>query len=642
MTHFHISHAPRPARSPLHALAAAAAAFTTLTTPCALAQDRPAPAGTGDRIVVLGSREPAPLETIAADVVLIDGERLRQSVADSIEDLLRREAGLQLSRNGGPGSNAGLFIRGAASGNTVVLVDGVRVGSATLGLAGFEGLSLAQVERIEVLRGPGSSLYGADAVGGVVQIFTHRGQPGAPRVAARAALGTLGAYEGSLALGGSRGAFDGAVSLSAEGNDAVSALRPGDAFGNYNPDDDGFRRRTVQAQAGWRPVAGHRIGAQVVDTRLNARYDSSEYDADFNQDPSPDFRNRQHTQVASLDHAGQWSANWVTRARLARHRDDLDTGGTTIDHFLTRRDQAELQATWRPAAGHSLTAALEHLKERADAAGYTREVSRSTDAVVLAYAGAFGDASVQVDLRRDDNSVYGSVDTGRLAAAWAVAPGWRVRAVAGTTFKAPSFNDLYYPGYGVDTLQPERGRSIEAGLDWRRGAAEASATVYRNRVRDLVAYESNRDACPADPSYDFGCARNINRARLQGLTLSAAQAFGALQLRATLDLLDAEDEATGDRLARRAPHQAHVDARWQLGEWILGASLLHLAARPDGGTTLAAETTLDLQARWQLAPRWQLEARLLNATDRDTEPVLDYQGLGRQAWLGLRYQGAGL
>ena len=145
-------------------------------------------AAAAQTVVVTGSREPLPLERLAADVAVIEGRVLRDTRADSLADLLRREAGLQLSRSGGPGQSSGLFIRGAASQQTLLLVDGMRVGSATLGSAALEALGLAGIERIEVLRGPGSSLFGADAVGGVVNVIT-RGADGSQGAEARVAVG---------------------------------------------------------------------------------------------------------------------------------------------------------------------------------------------------------------------------------------------------------------------------------------------------------------------------------------------------------------------------------------------------------------------------------------------------------------------
>jgi vitamin B12 transporter len=161
-------------------------------------------------------------------------------------------------------------------------------------------------------------------------------------------------------------------------------------------------------------------------------------------------------------------------------------------------------------------------------------------------------------------------------------------------------------------------------------------------VRDLIGYQADRSFCPPDPGYNFGCAGNTSRARLQGVTLTGSQRWAALKLRGSVDFLDAKDADTGQRLRRRAAHQESVSADYDLDAWTLGASVLRVGARPDGGVQLGSYATLDLSARWRFASQWQLEAKLLNATDRDVEPARDYQGLGRQAWVGVRFDGQGL
>ena len=591
------------------------------------------------QIVVTGSREPAAQDRLAADVVLIDAAAIRASSADSVAELLRREAGVQVSRNGGPGQNTGIFVRGASSSQSIVLVDGVRIGSATLGAAGLETLGLAQIDRIEVLRGPGSSLYGADAVGGVVQIFTRRGQ-GQTRIEARAAAGGYGSSELSAAASGQAGPWDLAASASREKSDGVSAVRPGDRFGNHNPDHDGHTLDSLQAQVGITPWAGQRLGLTLLHTDLDAQYDASEFlPPSFAQDNTPDFRNRQKTDVAAFDWRGTLAADWVASARVSRSVDDLRSGGTQPDTFKTTRDHAAAQLAWQTGAIGRLTAVLEQTEEAAESTSYNADVSRRTSAGLLALDGQAGGVSWQADVRYDDIGGTGSQTTGRLGGALALAGGWRVRALAGTSFRAPSFNDLYFPGYGVPTLRPEEGASVEAGLNWASGATQAAATVYRNKVRQLIVYESDRNSCPPDPSFDFGCAANVDRATLEGVTLSAAHRAGAFGLQAQLDFLEARDDLTGERLQRRAAHQASLAGDWTSGDWTLGAAVLRLGERPDGGQRLAAETTLDLSALWKVAPRWSLQARLRNATDRDVEPALDYQGLGRQAWLVLRFEG---
>jgi vitamin B12 transporter len=595
-----------------------------------------------DPVVVTGSREARPLSQTTGDIVVIDSETIRNSTADSVEDLLRRYAGLQLARNGGPGQNSGYFIRGASTNGTIVLLDGVRIGSATLGQAEFEALNLGQIDRIEVLRGPASSLYGADGVGGVVQIFTRRGD-GAPRFVAGAAIGGYTSRKGDLGVSGAQGPVDYAFSLVRESSRGVSALRQDDGFGDFNPDRDGYARNSGNLKLGYTPAPGHRIGVNFVDTYLNSQFDSAEFNPpDFTADPSPDFRNRLKTRVAAVDYRGTITSAWTTTLQLARSVDDLTSGGTTTTRFITNRDQSTWQNAVKIGAAQEVVLAYEHLSERVRGDSFASPLGRNNNAGVLGYSGQFGPHNLQLDVRQDDNSIYGNNTTGRAGYAFDVVSGLKIRALAGTTFRAPTFNDLFFPGFGVPTVQPEHGRSIEAGLVWQSGDSTAALTIYRNQVRNLINFQPDRTLCPPDPAYDFGCASNVGRARLQGATLAGSRRFGSLGVSGTVDLLDAKDADTGQRLTRRAAQQETLLVNYALDVWSLGGSLLFVGSRPDSGVVLGGYGTVDLHAAWRFQPHWRLEARLLNALDHRTEPVRYYQGLGRQAWIGVRFDGTGL
>ena len=628
-----------------HSLAAAFALFVMGVLPFvprpSVAQPTPL-----SPVVVTGSREPLPLNRLVGDATVIDEKRIRESSADALETLLSREGGIQLSRAGGPGQAAGVFLRGSSSSSVVVLIDGVRVGSAALGQADLSGLSLASVERIEILRGPGSSLYGSDAIGGVVQITTRRGD-GAPNVAAHLAAGGLKSSEADFSVAGASGGWDYAAGAGREASDGVSALRPGDAFGNDNPDRDGFTRTHAQLRGGFAPAPGHRIGASLLENRLRSQYDGSEFlPPAFAQDATPDFRRSFDTRVISLDYRGQWSPQWTSTAQLSHQRDDLVAGANAPDTFKTQRRQLSWQNAWAPSAGQQLVGAIERLDEAVESSSFTRNQERDNTALVLGYTGAFGEHRLQADVRHDRNSVYGNVNTGKLGWAMDLVPGLTVRAVAGTAFRGATFNDLYFPGFGVPTVQPERSRSVEFGLQWRGGdqgsEQSAAVTLFRNRVRDLIGYQPDRTFCPPDPAYDFGCAGNVSRARLQGAALTAAQRLGDFDVRATLDFLDAKDSDTGERLVRRAARQHSVVADWTRGPWSVDATWVGVGARPEGGATLGAYDTLDLQLRYRFDPSWRIEAKLLNVFDRDYQPARDYQSIGRQAWIGVRFQSAGL
>jgi vitamin B12 transporter len=543
---------------------------------------------------------------------------------------------MQITRNGGPGQSSGYFIRGANTNSTVVLVDGVRVGSETLGQAEFEALSLAQIDHIEVLRGPASSLYGADAVGGVVQIFTRRGD-GAPRVTAGVAIGGYGSKQGDVGVSGSSGPFDYAVMGGREYSRGTSAIRPGNT--QYNPDDDGYGLDFGNLKLGYSPAPGHRIGIDLIETRLNAQYDGCQYDANFNCDATPDFRTHLTTRIAALDYRGEVSPLWTTTVQLSQATDDSYTGTPeALSHFRTDREQLGWQNALHFAPNQQLVLAYDYLHEQVDGDVYADKPARSNNALVAGYSGRFGIQGLEASLRYDHNTVYGNNTTGSLGYSINVLPELKLRAQAGTTFRAPTFNDLYYPFYGIATIKPEHGRSVELGAEWASGGTNAGVTVYRNRVRDLIGYDPDPNGTDCPPGY-FGCAANTSRATLQGATLTAAQRWGGWNLHGTIDFLDAKDADTGVRLPRRAAHQESLAADYDGGSWTAGASVLDVGSRPDGGVTLGGYAVVDLKGSWRFLPQWRLEAKLLNALDHRVEPTLGYQGLGRQAWIGVRYDG---
>lgn len=590
-------------------------------------------------VQVIGTRAPAALGSVVSDVVVIDRDRIRASSADSIEDLLRREGGMQASRNGGPGQTAGLMIRGSSSSSTLVLIDGVRTGSATLGQTDLATISLGQVERIEIMRGPGSSLYGADAIGGVVNIVTRRGD-GAPYLRGNIAGGNHASGEGYAALSGSNAGFDYALSVSGETTKGVSAVRPGDLWGIYNPDDDGFSRYGLSLAGGYSWQQGQRIGLSYSGSRLRSQFDSAEFlPPNFLPDASPDFRNRLDTQLTTLQYQGTLSTEWTNLLRASYQTDQLESGANVISTYNTTRRQFTAQTTWQASAQHQLVGAIDYLDESIYSSDY-QAPSRDNTGLVLGYTGRFGAQKLQADLRWDHNSAYDNQTTGKLGWGMDIADGWSVRAVAGTAFRAPTFNDLYYPGYGVATLQAERSRSIEAGVNYKAAMTSLAATAYYNKVSDLIGYQADPNLCP--PGFPFGCAGNTARALLQGITMQGLQQWGNFQFTLALDWLNAKDRDTDEQLPRRAANQQTFAVDWTEGPWQLGGTVLRVSQRPDAGVLLPAYALLNLNARWRFERFWQIEARLQNATGRDYQPARDYQDVGRQFWIGLRYDGKGL
>lgn len=621
-------------------------------SPAARAQPGSPPGSTLETVVVTATREPARRDEVVADMVVIDRAQITASPADSLEDLLRRAAGVQLSRNGGPGQSAAVFVRGSAANGTVVIVDGVRIGSATLGQASLEALSLAQVERIEVLRGPASSLYGADAVGGVIRISTRplsAGVQAAPALRAHARVGRFASREVSAAVDGQGAGVDYAVGVARESSRGRTAVAPGDRFGQFNPDDDGYRRTSARASVGVEAAPGHRLAASVMDSRLDAQYDGAEFaPPTFSPDASPDFRNRLAQRVVALDYRGVVDPRWTVTLGAGWTRDDLQSGGRTLDRFVTERQQFTWQNAVRVEPGQQWVLALDHVRDSVDAAILGTVPDRTTTGAVISWTGRFGAHRWQVDGRRDQQSVQGTIHTGKVGWGVDLDAGWALRAVAGTAYRVPTFNDLYFPGFGVATLAPERSRSVEAGVDWTvpggqtAGGARLGVTVFRNLVRDLIGFEPDPSRCP--PGLTFGCARNVSRAQLQGLSVGARwplwrTGWTVVDLQAQLDWLDARDTVRDEALPRRAPYQQAVALTSRAGPWTGAVALVAVGPRPEAGQTLGAHQTLDAKLTRRLSSRWTAEASLTNAFDQRYQNALDYPALPRQWWIGLRYDG---
>ena len=381
--------------------------------------------------------------------------------------------------------------------STVVLVDGVRVGSATLGQAEFEALSLAQIDRIEVLRGPASSLYGADARRrrGPDLHAPRRGRA-ARHAAPRRSAATTRA-QGDLGVSGSQGSFDYAVSLAGEKSDGVSAIRPGDVFGTFNPDDDGFSRNSGRLRLGFTPAAGPSHRRQPARdpprTRSTTRPSST---PQFNPDPSPDFRNRLKTRVAALDYRGAVTGSWTTTVQLGHSVDDVEER-RHHDHPLQDRarpgDLAErARARARPAArarlrapATSVPAAMPSPSRRS---GTTTRSCRLLGPLRRDRRPGRRAPRRQLGLRRQHHRP----DRPELRAdARAEAAGARRHDASArrpsTTCSIPDYG--IPPGTPGFEIKPEEGRSFEIGASWESGETRLSITAYYNKIRQSTQPE---------------------------------------------------------------------------------------------------------------------------------------------------------
>lgn len=571
--------------------------------------------------IVTATRTATRADALTADVVVIDAEAIARAGARSLSEVLVREAGLQMTANGGMGKQSGLFIRGTEARHVLLLVDGVRVGSSTSGQASFDNLPLEAIERIEVLKGPASSLYGSDAVGGVVQIFTKQGSKG---FAPYASVG-VGSHQHSQLAAGVRGGSDElryALSVNRLRDGGFSATNPKVAFGGHNADADPYDQDSLNASVRWKFATGWQMDASVLYAEGRNAYDGGPTPFDVHADVQ--------TRVLSWGLSRDWGNGHTTRVKLSRS-DDRSTNfssATSTSRFDTAQEQQSLLHQLPSPIGTVLLG-LERLQESVSGTQAYLVNQRTTTAV---FAGLQGQADAhrwQANLRRDHNSQFGDATTGLLSYGYQLTPQWRTFGAYGTSFKAPSFNTLYWdsPSFkGNPTTQPERGHNRELGVAYSKGAYEVKLTRFDNRVRGFITI---------DP-----IVANTPKARMEGWNVAVEGEQGAWRWRTQLELLDARNVANGKKLPRRADAQLSAGLDHRVGAWTWGLNWLAVGERFDNATNttrLPGFGTLDVHARYALNKDWALQLRLNNLADKVYETAAGYNQPGRSAYLTLNW-----
>ena len=622
----------------LHALALGIALALPYVAKAEIAAD----ATDFDEIVVTGTRTEVALEDSLVPAQVIDREEIERSQARSLQDLLKGRAGVNFTNQGGAGKLTTLFLRGAESDHVLVLVDGVRIGSATAGLAMFHDLPVDQIERIEIIRGPRSSLYGSEAIGGVIQIFTRKGGTGfEPHFRIGAGSHNLREASAGFSNRSERGW------ISAEGayqeTDGINACR-GSAVtfqGCFadEPDLDGYRNVSVSLRGGVDigdelTVEGHFFNA----------------DADNEYDGSIFGGNETETTQQVLGSKLTWTPGDRVKLTLqaGRSADKSDAffreAGTRsyVNTFDTQRDTASAQADFAFADGQLLTAGGDWQRDGVTSTTAFTIHSRDNTAAFVEYQGKFGAHQLQASVRNDDNEQFGNHTTGSVGWGMALGGDFRLNATYGTGFKAPTFNDLYYPFGGNPNLEPEESKSLNVGIGQYASTWNWTFNVYETRIDSLTGYDS------------FFNLVQVDEARIRGAELTFATSIAGWDLSSQLSYVDPRADARltaegadnpnyGKLLPRRAPRTGRIDIDRSFGAFRFGTTISGASARYDDAANtvrLGGYGTVDLRVEYAFHPDWTLQARASNVFDRDYETIAWYNQPGREYGLSLRYQPA--
>jgi len=564
-------------------------------------------------LVVTPSRAEEPLGQTLAAVSIITREDIEFSVAEDLLELLRLQPGVDIVRTGGAGAQTSVFLRGGNSNHVLVLIDGVRVSSANTGAYAWEQLPLNQVERVEIVRGPRGSLYGSDAIGGVIQIFTRSD----PDPHARVTAGSYGTAEVEAGWGYRGGQSQISINAGYRNIDGFSAQNP-DGF-SYHPDDDGLEATSVGIKGsadaehgGWR--------YSVLATDTQSEFDQGHSEA--------------RQTIASLAFHGDFSPDWDYQLIGGYVHDDLFTDFEffTTD-FSSRRYQLSWQNQLHLQSGGQLSFGADHYRENGWSAD-SWDQDRHNTGLFASYGSVVNRWQLQLGARLDDNSRFGSEFTGQVALGYDLSPSWQLRGSYGSAFREPNLSEQFSPGFGGlfagnPDLDPESSKTAEIGLRYRHDSlGQFSASAYRSDVDDLIAFYG-----------EFFQAINIDRARLDGIELEYLLQRGPWLLKAQATFQDTEDRATGEELLRRPSNKGSVtlDRRFSNGSW-LGLEWFHSGRRSDfGGITLGSYDLLNLRAGWAFSPAWRIELRGENLGDEIYEPAFGFNASGRAWYLALAW-----
>jgi vitamin B12 transporter len=579
-----------------------------------------------DPIMVTATRTPEPLESTIGDYSVITRKQLDQTPDASFAQTLSRQHGITYIDRGGPQSVSAINLRGTNSKQSLVLIDGMRVNSPTNGLPAINAIPLNAIERIEIVRGAASSIYGADAIGGVINVITRQGADRPLQLEANAGVGTYATGKYSASLSGSQNHWT--YSLfggygQSHGFDATN----GDYPFAVTPDSDSYYESDYGGQLGYTWAQGQTVSVQTLQSRVNGGYDT--FDRDFND------RGIQTLGNTIVTSGNQINDRWLSTlsASFMTEKNETENSPTGGGHGYFRSKQQQYQWLNRLVLTdtQSLTVGAERLNQSVDAFSYGSTVnfdndSLFTNSVMAIYSGQWGIHQVQASVRNDHNSQYGNFTTGSLGYAIDITRQWRARASAPTAFRAPPFTELYYPGFANPDLAPERSRNLEFGLTYRHDNGELGLTGFYNQIKDLIVSQS--------PTF---IPENVDTAVIKGLTLTATQNIGTnTVVNASLDLLSPYNTSDNERLPFNAQRVLRLNGSHQMGDFTLNADWYLTSNRLDGTYTLGGYGLFNLGASYTANKHLELQVQWNNVFDKDYTLVRGYNTPGANVFFNVK------